>query len=225
MSKPLLQQRAITLRVKGYSINSIAKTISVSKSTVSHWCKNIALSEKQINHIAEQSKHHATLHLLRASEKRREKRQLNIKQSTQQGHADVGRLSKRDLHMVGLGLYWGEGYKKGNQELGFTNSDPVMIVFYIEWLRRIYNINKQDLILRLSINDQHTGRIQNVLKYWMQITKIPLSQFTKTSLIKSKSKKTYINLESHSGTLRVKVRRGTELRRRILGSIDALNFK
>lgn len=222
MSKPLKQQKALTLRLKGHSIGSIAETLSVSKSTVSNWCRDIALSEKQIALIAERSHHQATASLLRASEKQRQRRQSNIKHATYLGQHDVGHISKRDVHMIGLGLYWGEGYKKGSQELGFTNSDPAMIVFYINWLHATYSIPKADLILRVSINDQHASRVARVLKYWSTITQIPITQFTKISLIKNTSKRIYQNLDTHFGTLRVKVRRGTHLRRRILASIDAL---
>ncbi len=225
MSKPLLQEKSRALRLKGYSINAIAEKLSVGKGTVSYWCKDISLTEKQIELIAQRSHHQATLSLLKASERQREQRLKNIKRSTEHGHHDVGQISKRDLHMIGLGLYWGEGYKKGNQELGFTNSDPAMIVFYINWLCTIYSVKKTDLILRVSINDQHVQRIPKVHKYWSTITKIPLSQFTKISLMKNLSKKVYTNLDTHFGTLRVKVRRGTELRRRILGSISALEIK
>ena len=141
------------------------------------------------------------------------------------GKRDVGKLSKRDIHMVGLGLYWGEGYKKGSQELGFTNSDPALILFYVEWLNRIYNIEPDSLILRVSINMQHKERIKEVVEYWSSLTQIPLSQFTKSSLIKTTSKKVYANTAPHYGTLRIKVRKGTALRRRILGSIRALQPK
>ena len=218
-------EHALILRKQGESISSIAKSLMVSKGTVSYWCKDIVLTDKQIQLISERSKHHATLGLLRASEIQRSKRQHDIELATHEGQKDVAQLSRRDIFMVGLGLYWGEGYKKGNQELGFTNSDPAIIVFYIEWLTRIYGIKKKDLILRVSINIQHTKRVADVERYWSIITKIPNTQFTKISLIKSRTQKTCPNPEIHYGTLRVKVRRGTELRRKILGSISALNLK
>ncbi len=225
MAKPHLQQKAILMRKGGDSINSIAKKIAVSKSTVSGWCRDISLSEKQLALIAERSQHHATLGLLKASEIQRKKRQTNIVKAVQLGKSDVGKISKRDKYMLGLGLYWGEGYKKGSQELGFTNSDPTMITFYIEWLKQIYNIPKTDLILRISINDQHIKRTKEILKYWSNTTNISPSQFTKTSFIRVGGTKIYPNLTNHFGTLRVKVRRGTDLRRRILGSIEALGSK
>ncbi len=109
--------------------------------------------------------------------------------------------------------------------MGFTNTDPLMIKFYIEWLYQIYGVKKTDLILRVSVNANHAHRVQKIVRYWSSITGVSSTQFTKTSLIKATSKKIYPNLEEHQGTLRVKVRRGTELRRRVLGSIAALTIR
>lgn len=225
MTKPLIHEKALTLRKNGYSIGTIAKKLSVSKSTVSGWCRDIALSEKQILLIAERSKHHATANLLLASEKQRKERQRNTEKMEKMGKREIGKLSLRDIQLIGLGLYWGEGYKKGSQELGFTNSDPAMINFYIEWLEKIYEISKTDLILRVSINNQHSDRTIEVVNYWSTVTNVPCSQFTKTSLLHIHSKKIYKNITTHFGTLRVKVRKGTNLRRRILGSIEAIKIK
>jgi hypothetical protein len=97
-----------------------------------------------------------------------------------------------------------------------------MITFYITWLQRSFAIDKDRLILRVSINQLHKSRLRDVEKYWSEITKIPKSQFTKTSLIKAASKKTEYDTK-HYGTLRIKVRRGTMLRHKILGAIAAIN--
>lgn len=222
MTKPNEKLQAITLRKQGESITTIARKLHISKSTASTWCKDINLTQKQLEHIAKLSGHRATLGLLHASEQQRKKRQEDIVTQNSFGSKDVGILTDRDLFMVGLGLYWGEGYKKGSQELGFTNSDPLIILFYIEWLKKIYRIDTKSLILRISINAQHASRVDTVLAFWSALTKISESQFTKTSLIKTSSKKRYSNYENHYGTLRIKVRRGTQLRRRILGSIASL---
>lgn len=211
------------MRKRGLSITAIAKKLRVSKSTASLWCRDIELTDAQIQRISEISKHHATISLLKASEFKRHARLSRMQEMRAIGLHDIGTLSKRDIFMIGLGLYWGEGYKKGNQELGFTNSDPLMIKFYITWLNTIYDISVDRLILRVSINTQHASRVPEVEKYWQNITKIPSNQFTKTSLIEAKTRKTYTRHENHFGTLRIKVRRGTDLRRRILGSISGLS--
>jgi hypothetical protein len=107
-------------------------------------------------------------------------------------------------------------------ETAITNSDPSLINLYVKWLEEIYCVDKKDLILRVSINESHKRREETVNKYWAKITGISRSQFTKASFIKSKGLKIYSNANEHFGTLRVKARRGTNLRHRILGSIEAL---
>lgn len=223
MAKQIEKETALSLRLKGMSIGEISRTLHVSKGTVSLWCRNIALTPLQIHDIAKRSQHHATEKLLLVAEKQRLKREIDSRKMTETGRKDVGGLSKRDVFMVGLGLYWGEGYKQGSQELGFTNSNPAIIMFYLNWLEKIYDMQRTDLILRVSINTDHTYRIQEVQQYWSKLTSVPLSQFTKPSLIKTAAAKRYTNHQQHFGTLRVKVRKGTHMRRRILGSISSLS--
>lgn len=222
MAKQHEKERALVLRKKGHSIQEIAEKLAVSKGTVSVWCRDISLSARQIEILARRTKHHAVEALLKSAEQQRRTRQEMIITASNQGVADIGRLSKRDLFMVGLGLYWGEGYKRGSQELGFTNSDPALVTTYIRWLYEIYSVENDALILRVSINAQHSDRIAEVERYWSKLTHIPLKQFTKSSLIKTTTKRVFSDRSTHFGTLRIKVRRGTNLRRRILGSIAAI---
>ncbi len=138
MKKDTTKTKAFNLRRQGESINSIAKKLSISKSTASVWCRDVVLSETQLKVLSEKSNTRAISALLHASEKKRSERIIATEKEIRIGKQNVGRLSTRDIFMVGLGLYWGEGYKKGSQELGFTNSDPALILFYIQWLNRIY---------------------------------------------------------------------------------------
>ena len=123
---------------------------------------------------------------------------------------------------LGLGLYWGEGYKYGNGEFGFTNSDPEMVKIYLKILRDVYNIQDEQLVLKININQLFANRQPEIEKYWQSITKINKSQFTKTTLIKSKLNKIY-NENRYVGTVRVKVKKGEYLKTRILESIREIN--
>jgi len=223
MAKFILKQKAISLRKKGIGIGTIAKTIGVGKSTVSYWCRDIVLSPAQLNKLQREQIRVGTRALMPFIEERRKQRMELEKKLIQLGKKDVGDLTKRDLFLTGLALYWGEGYRKGNQELGFTNSDPNIIRFFVKWLKKIHNISEKELILRVSINNLFQNKEKPVLQFWSKLIKVPLDQFTKTSFIKSKIKKVYPNHLTHYGTLRVKVRRGTNLRRRIMGSLQALS--
>lgn len=219
MAKQKEREKAQLQRQKGVSISDIATHLKVSKSTVSTWCKDIVLSTEAIETISRVSKSKSTKSLLLYTESLRVKRQQNIIASAAMGKKKVGKLSERDIYCIGLGLYWGEGYKRGGQEFGFTNSDPRMIKFYIIWLQTTFKVSSADLIARVSINSSHQSRVEEVERYWSKTTGISRTQFTKISLLQSQSKKVYADNEHHYGTLRIKVRRGTTMRREVLGAI------
>jgi len=222
MAHTALRDRARALRHKGRSINDITLITRAPKSTVSYWCRDITLTDTQMGALALKSRARGRIGMLRAAEKKRASRQAAVEQQKRRGGKDVGAISSRDLFVLGLALYWGEGYKSGNEECGLTNSDPYILRSFIIWLQRCYGVTRANLTLRVSINHIHRRRIAVVERYWSNVTKVPLSQFTKPSLVLTRVRKTYANTADHYGTLRIKVRRGTALRRRIMGSIEEL---
>lgn len=219
MRKQSTKEKARTLRRDGKSISEIAAALHTSASTVSYWCRDIRLTKQQQLFLAARQERAGAIGRLAAAERKREARIRRTAESVKEGIRDVGALKPRDVFMLGLALYWGEGYKRGNEECGLTNSDPHIINAYILWLQHVFNVGSDTLILRVSLNGVHAHRVREVEKYWSSATGIPLTQFTTPSLIKTASKKVYGNEETHFGTLRVKVRQGTALRRRILGAI------
>ena len=213
------------LRQKGLSLKEIARITHNSKSTISYWCKNIFLSREQSKRLEQKRKTAGAKALFNYSEEKRRERLIQTKIANEKGAAEVGNIDQRELFLLGMALYWGEGYKKGNEELGFTNSDPHIIKFILKWFREIYQIPNKNFILRVSINSIHQNRNSKIISSWSKICGIPQNQFTKSSFVFSTSKRKYKDVESYFGTLRIKVRKGTELRRRILGSLKALeNF-
>lgn len=215
-------EKVQALRKEGLSLQEISDITRNSKSSISYWCKNIFLSPQQLTQLRERRKTAGSKALLAYSERKRKDRLLRIEMAMRKGKDDVRKFDKRDLFITGLALYWGEGYKKGNDELGFTNSDPSIIKLILWWFKEIYLVKDKEFILRVSINATHEQRGKTIISFWSKITGINKRQFTKTSVISSRSKKIYGNGDGYFGTLRVKVRRGTELRRRIMGSIKAL---
>lgn len=210
------------MRKLGFGIGEIARRLRVGKTTVSYWCRDIPLSSSQLLKLQQRAEQSSDTARRMWAERRKDDTARKIKLLQLQGKRKVGKLSQRDLFIAGLCLYWGEGYKNSNGELGFTNSDPAMIRFFIRWVREIYGIERHQLILRVSVNSIHEQRQSEIQQYWSGITKIPLSQFTKISLVKSAVQKRYANEKEHFGLLRVKARKATDLRRKILGSIEQL---
>lgn len=220
--KEKVKLEAKRLRKQGCGLNHIARTLGVSKSTASLWCRDVRIPASAKALLDGRTKKNSLDGLARYAANQKKLRRQAITEAELAGVRNLGSLSKRDIYCIGLGLYWGEGYKRGSQEFGFTNSDPRMVEFYIKWLGVVFSVPKTDLIFRVSINMQHQSRVKKVEEYWQALLNVPVTQFTKTSLIKTVSKKKNSNKNNHMGTLRIKVRKGTRMRREILGAIKSI---
>lgn len=223
MHYPQIKETAKKMRQKGISLGEIAKNLGISKSTTSFWCKDMILAEAAIKKIKTKGKAKSIQGLLRYSEaKRKERIERNIFQK-QEGAKILGVLSNRDILIIGLGLYWGEGYKYENGELGFTNSNPEMIRFYFKWLE-LWGAKKESLIFRITLNEFFRKEENNIKNFWISFLDVGKEQFSKTTFIKTNLKKASLkNIESYKGILRVKVRKGTALRNKILGAIEYIS--
>lgn len=221
MAKPLEKQKARTFRKKGLSIKTIAKQLKVSKGTVSIWCQDITLTIQQrkllnTSQLKGQEKGRTIASLNRVKE-----RQLRQFHYGSIGKKMIGKLSKRDLLLIGTALYWAEGTKKGRRTI-LCNSDPYLIQLYTKWLTEILEVEPSRLKCYVGINVMHQYRIDEVINYWVKITGIKQENFTKTSFKKVANIKTYENTSSHYGTLSIAVKAGTNLQYQILGQINAL---
>lgn len=218
MAQTLLRDKARQLRSAGSSLNEITERLKIPKSTARYWCRDIVLSKRQLKNLFQKQIIGGAL----SAETLRKKRLSKIGKLKQEGMADIGKLSNKELFLVGIALYWAEGYNKGDGEFGFTNSNPRIINLIIRWLNNCCNISKDRIHLRIAINYLHKNRIANILKFWSRATDIPKFQFSKPTFIKVKNKKIYLNPENYFGTLRIKVRNSTDFRRKIMGWIEGI---
>jgi len=222
IKKKILAQE---LRRKGLSINEIAEKLRMQKSgSISKWCCNIILTPEQIERLAKKQKSGSYKGRMKFLETIRKTRMKEVALLRKQGLREIGSLDRRDLFISGIAMYWSEGYTApSNYDVGFTNSDPKMILFMLEWFKNCCKISIDRFSLRVGINKIHKKRVKEVEKYWSDLTEIPLSQFNKPSLKKTETKKIYENYNEHFGTLRIKVRKGTRLRRKIDGWIEGIS--
>ncbi len=217
------QSEARILRRNGMSVPRIAERLGVAKSSVSIWVSDVKLSPAQERALRLNSKNAGREAFARAAQTRSRLHKDKVAKETGRGVADTYKLSTRDIHMLGLGLYWGEGYKKGSAELAFTNSDPLAAQFFITWLEQVFNAKRTDLVCRVSVNALHKNREKEILDFWCRKLKLTREQFTKTSFVNVLQNRNYAGRGIHYGTLRIKLRGGAPLRARILSSISTVS--
>lgn len=218
-----IKNKAINLRKRGESIYEIARLLNLKPTTISNWCRNIVLTEKLRNKISKQGKLKARAAMLVYTENLRKERLRNLQLNMQDGAKMLGNLLSRDILMIGMGLYWGEGYKYENSELGFTNSNPEMISFYLKWLA-LLEVSKNNLIFRITINEIFKQHERVIKQFWMRKLKVKDSQFSATTFIQTgliKADVSHIN--NYHGVLRVKVKKGRVLRNKIIGALQHIN--
>lgn len=174
------KSKAIELRKKGMSYSQIKAKLGIGKSTLSGWLADIPLSEKRIRELRDFS----PMRIERCRNTKLKKREKRLDFVYQQVLKDIGKLSKRDLFLAGLFLYWGEGSKTSKYCTALTNTDPVMVRFFIKWVTTCFDIKKSDLDILLHLYQDMN--IENATKFWSKELDIPLSQFKKPYIKESK---------------------------------------
>lgn len=87
-------------------------------------------------------------------------------------------VEQERLKMVGVALYWGEGYKtEKSSGIDLANSDVAMVLVFLRFLREICVVDEKRLrVLLYCYSNQDTEKL---VKFWSKATRIPVKQFTK----------------------------------------------
>ena len=97
-------------------------------------------------------------------------------------------VKEATLYGLGLGLFWGEGNKKNKGSIRLGNTDPAIIKKFIQFLIKIFRINKKKLRFGLQVfNDMSEKKS---LAFWLKELKefgIKKNQFFKVTVTPSRS--------------------------------------
>ena len=217
MTKVHAKTAAIELRKAGNSYNHIATSVGVSKGTLAVWLADVPYAPN-LETIERIGKARATSGQVKSRLKRESFQRARV-----EAHADIRVFSRRDLFMLGLGLYIGEG-AKSTQQTGFVNSNPAIINLIIKWFIKAVGLKKENLRMLLHIYPDCNE--EESLQFWSDATTIPRSQFLRTVVDWRKDKKAFKSGKLPHGTAHIRVnslgekRFGVFLARKILAWSD-----
>ena len=217
--KVLEKNKAVELRKQGKTFSEILKEIPVSKSSLSHWLRDINLTDEQLTRIRYKNDKIKKKFIEYNKLRRREavKRRENIIEVAKE---EINKISKRELKLLGIALYWGEGSKcERAGAVKFVNSDSIMIKIMMRWFREICRVPESKF--RASFQAYELQNIDTIRTFWSKLTGIPLSQFTAPSLRISKTSKGKRGNILPYGTLQVQIS-NSALLTKILGWIEGL---
>ncbi len=216
MSKALIEQKltALRLRKKGMSYSQIKGKVKVSKSSLSLWLHHYPLSKKRIKYL--QGKNERKIERFR--ETMRLKREAKLKEIYKKEKRALLPLSKKEIYLGGLFLYWGEGGKTERGSTIISNTKPEMIRFFIYWMVKIIGIPKNKLWIKLHLYSDMNEKKE--IQFWCKELGLLKSQFKKSYVKETTLRGLTFKGVGH-GTCNIGVW-GTDLKNRVMMGIKVI---
>ena len=213
------KEKAKLLRKKGYSYRKISQIVGLSKDTVSRCCRDIILTDSQINKLDVNRRKGQTLASIKGAKTNQFKRINSEERLMQKGMVEIGKMSDRDKFIAGVMLYQAEG-SKTNSSVEFTNSDPQTVKFMVGWLEQFCQIARNKLKCSLWLHDNLDEML--AIDYWVKYLHVSKSQFYKTYFAKNKINSLKIRKNIHQyGIIKIRFYNAYKLRL-ILGWINGV---
>ncbi len=161
------------LRRLGLTQGEIRELIPVPKATLSYWCREINLTEDQIEAIRARTGPDSRMGIPVDTQWRRRE---EIEQIRQEAMRFAVEHLNDAFFVAGVVLYWGEGSKTRN-DLSLTNADPAAHRAFVAWVKKYLDLQPR-FVLSLHL---HEGNAEDLaFAYWRKATGLRDAPFTKT---------------------------------------------
>ena len=176
------------MRQKGLAITKIADDLSISKSTVWEWIKDIPLSREQKEKLST----NRNINFINA------KRAIRLESEKKENYILGKRMAQKTnpLHLAGCMLYWAEG-SKSKTTIQFSNSSSKMVLLFVKFLTDAMNVDLSLLTTHINCYDNNGLSVKEIEHFWQELTgisrkqKTTVNHFPKTSKRKRKNKLIY----------------------------------
>ncbi|MFC8566798.1 hypothetical protein ACFUIW_13680 [Streptomyces sp. NPDC057245] len=213
-AKDDMRDRARELRLQGWTYDRIQVELGCSKSSISLWVRDLPKPERR-----KRTREEASAIARRGWEATLRAREESRQQTRRQAATEMGKLTDRELFVVGVALYWAEGCKSKpysrRERVSFVNSDPDVISLFMDWLRLL---GVDPASVRFAVQIHESADVTGAESYWARHVGVSTADLMKTTLKRHNPRTNRKNTsESYRGCLRIDVRDGAELYRRIEG--------
>src|SRR3989338_2481992 len=112
------KEQALILRLKGNSYSEINEKLGVPKSTLADWFTGLVLPEKAQKRIEKRVQEKSIDGLIKRNKLQTHLAQKRAAEIDAKAQKEIRKLSKQDLRLLGIALYWAEGHKRPIQKNG-----------------------------------------------------------------------------------------------------------
>lgn len=184
MSRIHDRQQAIELRKQGKTYSEIKASLGIAKSTLSDWLSTFPLEKEQLQLLQKTKDEKRYIAAEKSRITKQKKRQARLDRTYQQEKKRWTSLTQRELELAGIFLYWGEGSKSLKGAISLNNTDPKVLTFTLYWLTKGLQVPKEKIKVFLHLYDDMD--IDAEKQFWSKKLQLPLSQFSKPYIKRSK---------------------------------------
>lgn len=196
------------------SYGEIMDLIPVKKSTLATWCRDVPLTDDQIEAIKKRTG--SVKGLPRDTQR---KRHEQVKRIRSLAMIEARWLIDDAIWSAGVALYWGEG-SKTHRQLEMANADPNALRFFMRWAIDYHDSTSG---FRAKINLHASNDEVAARRWWSEELMLPLDDFTK-SFVKPDGtghRKNHLDY----GVCTVRLRKSSDALHRTLAWIEFLQEK
>ena len=208
----------VGLRRQGFSYSEIQKELALPKSTIASWSQNVTMDVGHEQRL--QQKRSATAQKNNALRKRRTAEAITaIKKSSSH---DIRTISKRELWLMGITLYWKNISSTGRVQ--FTSAEPDLIKLFLRWLQEVGRLKKNEFLFDIFLGSDKQNIRDDAIGYWSKNTGFDTEHFSHVYLLRRKKKRVVQRKRTtyQHGLLRIRVRASSLLARQIAGWIEGI---
>lgn len=182
-NKALIQQ-AMKLRSEGQTYAEIRHILNlkIPKSTLHSWFKEIILPKHYYSKVSKLNTEHLKKARLIGSEVNKMKRQEFLSGLDKINLSIVKLIHNPKTAKIALAmLCLGEASKyKPRRSFNLGSSDPRIIIIFLALLKKCFNY--QQIKVRCTVQCRADQNIEELEKFWLNVTKIPRVQFYKAQI-------------------------------------------
>jgi len=220
------KQKAINLRKAGNSYNQISKILKIPKSTLSYWFSDLEISQKAKSKILKRVNETSVASLIERNKNQTVVALERAEKIKKEAMVEVNKLAKSKLFLVGIALYWAEGYKKGAygskwKGVDFANTDPKLILIMMKFFRKICGVPEEKIKIQIMLHSNQD--ISKAVIFWSKLTKKKKEKFIKTFIFPQKTKNKIKKFENLThGTVHIRIN-DVKLFFRIIGWLEGIS--
>ena len=171
---------AFKLRLEGNSYNEIRRRLGIkSKGTLSYWFKDLVLTPQAKTLLKKKMDIAQSKGFFKFNKARSENIKAENEEIYKESIKEISKLSRRDLFIMGISLYWGEGTKIRNSTkvygMEISNADPYLIGAFLYFVRNVLKIDESKIKAGVQIHDNISAL--DAKNFWAKITNLPSNIF------------------------------------------------